>query len=132
MSGPDPVGHTASRSAALTLGQAILVLESLAALFGTSLVSGLARVAESGASRGAIWGVGLSVVAALALAAGTLGRPWGRALGWALQAPMIAAAVVSIPVAVVGVVFLGLWIAALRIGDMIDRDRAAFHEAGAA
>jgi hypothetical protein len=37
--------------------------------------------------------------------------------------------VISIPVAAVGVVFLGLWIAALRIGDRIDRERAAFREA---
>jgi hypothetical protein len=132
VSAPDPADPSTPRSAALTLGQAILALESLAALFATSLVSGLARVADSSASRGAIWGVGLGVVAALALAAGTLGRPWGRGLGWALQAPMIAAAMISIPVAMVGVVFLGLWIAALRIGDRIDRERAAFREAGAA
>jgi hypothetical protein len=125
--------HTsAPRSAALTLGQAILSLESLAALVATSLVSGLARASEGDASHGTIWGVGLVVVAALALAAGTLRRPRGRVLGWALQAPLIAAGAVSIPVAIVGVVFLGLWIAALRIGDRIDRERAAFHEAAAA
>ena len=128
MSAREPASPSTPRSAALTLGQAILVLEALAVLFATSLLSGLARVAEESHSRGAIWGVGLTVIAALAVAAGGLGRPWGRALGWVLQAPMIGAAVVSIPVAAVGVVFLGLWIAALRIGDRIDRERAAFRD----
>ncbi len=117
------------RSAALTLGQAILGLEVLAALFSTSLVSGLARTGEDGPTQGWIWGIGLGAAALLAVAAGTLGRPWGRVLGWVVQAPMILGGAVSLPVAMVGVVFLGLWIAALRIGGRIDRERAAFRDA---
>lgn len=84
------------RSAALTLGQAILGLEALGALFATSLVSGLVRTGEGRPTQGWIWGVGL---------------------------------VVAVPVAMVGVVLLGLWIGAFRIGDRIDRERAVYHDA---
>jgi hypothetical protein len=117
------------RPAALTLGQAILGLEALAALFATSLVSGLARTGAGWPTQGWIWGVGLATAALLLVAAGTLGRPRGRVLGWGVQAPMILAGAVSLPVAMVGTVFLGLWIAALRIGDRIDRERAAYRDA---
>jgi len=129
--GEPPVNEAAppARSAALTLGQAILALQALAALFATSLLSGLSKAGERLPNQGAIWGVGLAVALLLLIAAGTLARAWGRALGWAAQAPMIAGVVVSVPVAVVGGVFLGLWIAALRIGDRIDRERALYREA---
>ena len=129
--GAPPVSEAAppARSAALTLGQAILALQALAALFAASLLSGLAKAGERLPTQGWIWGVGLATAVLLVTAAGTLARPWGRVLGWAVQAPMIAAGVASLPVAVVGVVFLGLWIAALRIGDRIDRERASYRDA---
>jgi hypothetical protein len=70
------------------------------------------------------WGVGLAV--AYVVAIGLLGRPWGYAVGHALQAAFLALGWLAAGPAVlaVGVVFAGLWIAAYVIGMRIDRDRA--------
>jgi hypothetical protein len=115
------------RSAALTLSQAILVLEALAALFATAYLASASVQADAAAGNaGQVWGVGIAVVVALVAAAGAQRRPLGRTVGWILQVPLLAAAIVSIPVAVVGLGFVALWFTALRIGDRIDRERAAF------
>lgn len=128
----DPLPGAAPRSAALTLGQAILALEAFAVLFAAAyLASTPVTTGAEARTPGPVWGVGATLVVAFVAAAGAQGRPWGRTVGWILQAPMLAAAVVSIPVAVVGLGFVALWLAALRIGDRIDRERAAFLECAA-
>lgn len=120
----------APRSAALTLCQAILALEALAVLFATAYLAGLSVADGPGiTTAGPVWGIGLAVAIALVAAAGVQSRRWGRVAGWGLQAPMLLACVVSLPIAIVGVGFVGLWVGALRIGGRIDRERAA-HRAG--
>ena len=127
MTAPGPARSTAPRSAALSLGQGILGLEALAAVFSATYLAGLARSGGLEYSEGTMWGVGLGLAACLIVAAGTLARPWGRTLGWALQVPMLSAAALSVPVAALGFTFVVLWIAALRLGDRIDRERAEFN-----
>lgn len=120
----------APRSAALTLCQAILALEALAVLFATAYLGGLSIADGPGVTTaGPVWGIGLAVAIALVVAAGVQSRRWGRVAGWALQAPMLLACVVSLPIAIVGIGFVALWVGALRIGGRIDRERAAFRVA---
>ena len=51
-------------------------------------------------------------------------KRWGRWLGWVLQAPLLLAGLVEPAIAIIGLIFLGLWIMALRLGGRIDRERA--------
>lgn len=71
------------------------------------------------------WGVGLAV--AYFATIGLLGRPWGYAVGHALQVAFIALGLLAAgpAVVVVGVVFAGLWVAAYVIGMRVDRPRPA-------
>ena len=68
----------------------------------------------------------------LGYAAGQQKKPWGKWLGWVLQVPMLLGFLIDPAIAIVGVMFLALWIAALRIGGRIDRERAERDEAAAA
>ena len=117
-------GYKALRSAKLTFTQTILGLEALAALFATTFVAGMANAGAVKASAGAIWGLGLWLVLMLGYAAGQQRKPWGVWLGWALQLPLILGFFIDPAIAIIGVIFLALWIAALRIGGRIDRERA--------
>ncbi|WP_353848722.1 DUF4233 domain-containing protein [Cellulomonas sp.] len=68
------------------------------------------------------------------IAAGMVGRPGGYLVGWVLQGWMVGAAVVLPRVArdvavLVALVFVGLWVVALRLGGRIDRERAEFDAA---
>ena len=117
-------GYKALRSAKLTFTQAILGLEALAALFATTFVAGMANAGAVEASAGAIWGLGLWLVLMLGYAAGQQRKPWGVWLGWGLQAPLILGFFIDPAITIIGVIFLALWIAALRIGGRIDSERA--------
>jgi hypothetical protein len=117
-------GFKALRSAKLTFTQAILGLEALAALFATLLVVGMSNAGVVKASAGAIWGLGLWLTLMLGYAAGQQKKPWGVWLGWVLQAPLILGFFIDPAITIIGVIFLALWIAALRIGGRIDSERA--------
>lgn len=127
MSAPATPPARPARSAELTLAQAILALEALAALFATSLLAGFAKTGDVDLPSGAIWGGGFALTAIVFAGAGLQGRPWGRAFGWVLQVPMLAAGLVSPAIGVVGAMFVVLWFSALRLGGRIDRERAAYH-----
>lgn len=119
----EPAGRP-PRPATLVFTQAVLALQSLAALFATLLVSGLGKAGTVSVPAGVTWGAGLSLVVLLGYAAGQQKKRWGRWLGWILQLPMLVAAVIDPAIAIIGFMFLGLWIMALRIGGRIDRERA--------
>ena len=72
--------------------------------------------------------LGLSLV----VAAGLQGRPGGAVVGSVLQAPLpvVGLALGQPMLVVIGLVFVGLWVIALRLGGRIDRERAE-REAGA-
>ncbi|AEI12622.1 DUF4233 domain-containing protein [Cellulomonas gilvus] len=109
--------------------QTILVLEALCVLFATLVAHGL-RAAEPAW----VWGVGGGLALVMMIAAGMVGRPGGYLVGWVLQGWMVGAAVVLPRVArdvavLVALVFVGLWVVALRLGGRIDRERAEFDAA---
>ncbi|RFA22163.1 hypothetical protein B7R25_05595 [Subtercola boreus] len=53
-----------------------------------------------------------------------LNRPFGIALGWALQAIILASAILVPLMLIVAVLFGGMWVFAVIKGGMIDRDNA--------
>ena len=112
------------RPATLTFTQSILALEAFVAIFAMLLLWGLGRAGEVDAPAWLVWGGGIPFVLALGYATGQQRKRWGRWLGWALQAPLLAAGLVEPAIAIMGVIFLGLWITALRLGGRIDRERA--------
>lgn len=118
------------RPAVLVFTQAVLALQALVALFATLLTYGLDRAGEVSVPPGVIWGGGLGLMFALGYAAGQQRRSWGRWLGWALQLPMLAAGVIEAMIAVLGGVFLMLWITGIVLGSRIDRERAERAAAG--
>lgn len=112
------------RPARLVFTQAVLTLQGFAALFATLALGGLARGGAVDAPAALVWSGGLGLMAALLLAAGMQARPGGTVVGSVLQAPMLAAGLISLPVALVGGMFVMLWVTALRLGGRIDRERA--------
>ncbi len=123
MTSPAPARRP-ERPATLVFTQALLALQALAAIFAILLVFGLSRGGQVDAPGWLLWGCGIPFVLLLGYAAGQQSKRWGRWLGWALQVPMLAAVLVEPAVAIIGVIFLGLWITALRLGGRIDRERA--------
>ncbi|MFP5360905.1 MAG: DUF4233 domain-containing protein [Actinomycetes bacterium] len=112
------------RSATLVFTQAVLALQALAVLFAVLVLWGLTRAGELDLPAWLLWGGGLGFVILLGYAAGKQGRRWGRWLGWFLQVPMLVAGLAESTIAVIGVMFLALWITGLRLGGRIDRERA--------
>ena len=112
------------RPAKLVFTQAVLGLQAVGALFATTYVAGMSNAGAVQASAGAIWGLGLWFMLMLGYAAGQQKKSWGVWLGCALQAPMIIGFLIDPAIAIIGVMFLALWITALRLGGRIDRERA--------
>jgi len=112
------------RPATLVFTQAVLALQALAALFATLVTWGLSRGDNVSVSTGWIWGAGALLMLALVYVARKQKTRWGRIAGGVLQAPMILAGLVVPEIAVIAVMFLGLWIMGLRLGGRIDRERA--------
>ncbi|MEX0913648.1 MAG: DUF4233 domain-containing protein [Demequina sp.] len=112
------------RPATLVFTQSVLALQALAALFATLVVFGLSRAGEFTIPTGTIWAAGLALMLALGYAAGKQRTGWGRRLGWVLQVPMLAAGFLVPAIAIIGSMFVMLWIMGLRLGTRIDRERA--------
>lgn len=121
---PVPGAPKPQRPATLVFTQAVLALQALAALFATLVTWGLSRGDNVSVSTGWIWGAGALLMIALVYVAGKQKARWGRIAGWVLQAPMILAGLVVPEIAVIAVMFLGLWFMGLRLGGRIDRERA--------
>jgi hypothetical protein len=119
-----PVPARPQRPATLVFTQTTLLLQAFAALFAVLTLWGLARAEVVDVSPAALWGFGFGFVALLAWAAGQQAKPRGRAIGWALQLPMLVAGLVLPAIAVIGLVFLAIWITGVRLGGRIDRERA--------
>jgi hypothetical protein len=102
------------------LCSAILLLESIVLGLSTAVMISVESVDTSQA----LW-IGLGLTTACLLVAGMLRRPWAYGLGWAIQVAAIALGVVVTAMYVLGAIFLLLWLAAVRIGRLIDTDRAA-------
>ena len=124
MSDPSRPTIRRKRPATVVFAETLLLLEAFVALFATLVAYGL-RVAPAGA----VWAVGLGLAAVLAVLAGLQRHGWGRVAGSIAQVPLLALGF-WVPMAwVVGGIFVVLWIAMLRLGARIDRERAAFDAA---
>lgn len=75
--------------------------------------------------------VGLVLAVLCVVAAGTLRRPWGVTLGWAVQCATLLAGFVLPMMFVVGLMFLALWVTALVQGRKMDALTASHEETSA-
>lgn len=120
---PAPAPPRRQRSARHQFAATMLTLEAFVVLFATLVVHGLGIAPPS-----VVWPVGLSLAAAFLVVAGLLRWPGGYAAGSVLQVLMVAGGVAIEPMrdvmVVLGVVFVALWVASLRLGARIDRERA--------
>lgn len=104
------------------LGASVLVFEAIVVFLATSLAASNGSVQNPALA----WAAGLVLMLLLVLAAGLLGRPWGVALGWVLQAVVLATSiVVGWTMLIVGAVFALLWFLAVRNGRRVDALRAS-------
>ena len=97
----------------------VLAGESVIVFFGGLVARGLAEA--QGDDRGSTWlwvGTGLALLCIVG--AGSMRRPWGVTLGWAIQALTLASAVVVPAMLGVGAIFLALWVLCLVQGRRID------------
>ncbi len=117
--GDAPVGRASTRSAKRQFASTILVLEAFVVGFAALVAIGLREVDPAVVAYG-----GGALILSLVLAAGVLRRPGGYVVGSVLQVPLLATAVVVPMMVVVGVIFVALWVAGLRLGGRIDRERA--------
>ncbi|RNM13775.1 DUF4233 domain-containing protein [Nocardioides pocheonensis] len=102
------------------LCSAILLLEAVVVGLSTPVLISV----ESVDTARALW-IGLGLTVACLLTAGLLRRPWGYHLGWAIQAAAILLGFEVTAMFALGVIFLALWVTAVRLGRTIDRDRSA-------
>jgi hypothetical protein len=99
------------------LASAVLVMESFS--LGFALL--IAMKDQSGAPL--VYGAVVSI--ALLLAPGLLKRRVGWVLGWVLQGAMLGFGLVVNSFLIIGVLFTGLWVAAILVGRKGEAARAA-------
>jgi hypothetical protein len=102
------------------LCSAILLLQAIV----VGLSSAVLTTVE-GVDKALALSLGLGLAAACLLVAGLLRHPWAIALGWAVQVGTLGLGLLTTAMFALGAIFLALWITAVRLGRLIDRDRAA-------
>lgn len=93
-----------------------------AILFFEAVLVALAIPVALTQGRGATTGwllAGLAVL--LVLAAGAARRPSGVRIGWAMQVLVLLSSIIEPALAIVGMVFLGVWVTAVIYGGKADR-----------
>jgi hypothetical protein len=113
------------RPAKQLFASTVLVLEAFVVFFAALVAFGL-RLAEPGQ----VAAVGGALALTALLAAGLVRKRVGYVLGWAVQACLLVSGLVLPAMFVIGAVFLVLWVAGLRVGGRIDRERAERLAAG--
>jgi Protein of unknown function (DUF4233) len=108
-----------TRSLRRSLCAAMLVLQAVV-LFLTGVVT--IGMTDIGAPASLGLGAGLAVLCILA--AGTLGRPGGYALGWLVQVVALGLGFVVPTMFFLGIVFAALWATSYFMGIRLDRERA--------
>lgn len=125
----------AKPSARTQFTSTILVLEAFVVLFACFVAMGLQGVAGAGAdavppmSDAAIWTSGGVLMAVLVVLSRAVGSPAGLVAGSVAQVVVLATALVVPMMWVVGGIFVILWVASVRVGGRIDRERAAYDAA---
>lgn len=89
-------------------------------------LAGLVMTGVTEVGFGTAFGIGLGLAALCVVAAGSLRRPWGYALGWGVQVLSIALGLVVTLMFFLGIVFAALWVAAYFLGARIDREKAEY------
>lgn len=92
-------------------------------LIGEAFIIGLAGLVAmnlSGYPASTVWTVCGSAMVLCVLLCGLVTRPGGVAVGWVLQAGLVASGAVVPLMYVLGVTFAGLWWAAVHFGRKID------------
>lgn len=117
MSAYEPRGLTEASRIKMTrrLCAVVLIFEGFVVFFGALVASRTSDDVSSGTALAVGGGLALGCV----LATGLLRSPAGIPVGWVLQVVVLATAVVVPAMLFMGLVFGGLWIAALRIGRMV-------------
>lgn len=103
------------------LASSVLVLEAFVVFFAALVAT---RRTDLGQGRALALG-GVAALVLLLLPA-LLRRPWGYAAGWLAQVALVVAGFLVPLMFLLGSVFAGLWLVALRMGRRIDGDRAAY------
>lgn len=109
------------RSPRRTLAAATVSLEAFVVFFA-GLVAKDVTDLSTGAALGLFWGLAVACL----LVAGLVRRPSGYAVGWLVQAAVIASGLLVPAMVFLGLVFAVLWWAALNQGARIEREQAAF------
>ncbi len=109
------------RSTKMMFASTVLLLEAFVAFFGTLAVFGLKR---GEVDPGIILGVGIALSIVLVLACAVLSKPWGIAVGWALQLVLILTGFAEPTMFIVGILFAICWWYGIRAGMRIDREVA--------
>jgi hypothetical protein len=117
----------APRSARQTLATMVLGLEVVIVFLAALVIWGLSRGAEAegGLPSWAALAAGGAIILGLIVTIGLLRFRWAYALGWALQALIVAAGFLNPAMFVVGALFGGMWWYCMVAGNRIDRQRAA-------
>lgn len=112
------------RGAAESLGSVVLGFESIVVFLGGLVIYGL-RVLPPGIE--AWWGVvaGSILAVLMMLTAGLLRHRWAIALGWVLQVVLALGALLLPALALVALIFGGMWAYATIKGASLDRRNAA-------
>jgi hypothetical protein len=127
MTVPAPVRR--KRPARRQLASSVLLLEAFLVLFATHAAYGLAAASRTAFSAGTVWLAGVALMVVLVVLSRTVTRPGGYVAGSVAQALVLAAGFAVPMMIVVGVVFVILWVVALRLGGRIDRERAGWDAA---
>lgn len=96
-------------------------------LIGEAFVIGLAGLVAmnlSGYPASTVWTVGGTAMVLCVLLTAVITRPGAVAVGWVLQAGLIASGFVVPMMFFLGAAFAGLWWAAVHFGRKIDRFKA--------
>ena len=125
----------AKKSAKVQFTSTILLLEAFVVVFATFVLYGLRDVPAGlpdsvpNLEPGVIWTIGASMFVTLVVLSRACGRPGGYVAGSVAQI-LVAAWTLVIPLmGVVALVFIGLWVASLRLGGRVDRERAEYDAA---
>jgi hypothetical protein len=103
----------------------VLVFEAVVVVFASLVAKDL-----SGLSTAQAVGGGVVLAGVLGLSSGLLGRPGGYWWGSLLQVAVVATGFVVPTMLGLGLLFTGLWVAAVVIGTRIERERAGLPPSG--
>jgi hypothetical protein len=113
-----------ARTVTESLLSIVLLLEAFVLFFASLTVFGLKVLEPALPAWAALVGGGVFIVVVLVTTA-VLRYPWGVAIGWVLQAALIAVGFLAPMMFLVGAGFALFWIYCFTRGRRIDRDRAA-------